>query len=605
MNRVSVYIICALAFAFAQEGAIKFQLPLDATGAPVVPTAPATQPAPVAPVTQPAPVAPVTQPAPTAPVVAANPPLNLAELSAKDTASFETYSKRMALVQDSITAMRAEIENSKKRSASQMPALGPKGEFEKQAEFDARKAKWEKDLEEKTIREAKPFSDRLAELEKAKKKIEANQTSLYSTIEIKTNPASASISLNREEIGASPVEYKLALPGTTVITVQKENYDTWDTTFTLQPAQKIKINVALQEKSIFSKEGELDFLKILAKDTTVAGYRERIKRVEARDEQIEKEMKAILENFGNSYPALEPQGQYETAQEFEHRKTAWNNEGVKQVSVLKQKYEVYKNKLIRTIEVIKDNIVVTEGMSISETPLSAKITLGAYDVEREVFEVEVQDTASSKTPFYFSGIVGIPRDTAKVMNRSVEGFLTSVSYLNYPFVFGDSSFNLAMKGISISRKAVPLKVDGAFKPIGRFEAMEGYGAWRAHADSLLNGALKAQGLDINYALKADKAKAVEKDGGSGLGWRGWTRILTFTAAAALGTVAIMKQMDASDNTDKITKLGPPPPAALGYDVWSKEYLDYANKRQDSENSRNIFGACASVFAVGGILTFVF
>jgi len=568
MNKVSIYLILfalASAFAFAQEGAI-------------------------------------------VPVVLPNPPLNLAEISAKDTASFDTYSKRLALVQDSISAMRVEIENSKKRTASQMPALSPKDEFEKQAEFDVRKAKWEKDLEEKTIRDSKPFADRLAELEKAKKKIESNQTSLYCTIEIKTNPEAASISLNNKEIGASPVEYKLALPGTTVITVQKENYEPWDTTFTLQPAQKMKLGVALQEKSIFSKEGELDFSKILAKDTTVIGYRERIKRVEARNEQIDEEIKTMLENFGDSYPVLEIQGPNESAQDFERRKAVWNNEGIKQIGVLRQKHEAYKNKLMRSIEVIKDNIIAAESMYISETPLNAKITLGAYDVEREVFNVEVQDTANAKTPFYFSGIVGIPRDTAKTMNRSVEGFLVGVSFLNYPFVFGDSSFNIAMKGISLSRKTIPLKVDGEFKSIGRFEAMEGYGAWRAHADSLMSGALKAQGLDINYALKADKVKTVEEAGGGGFGWRGWTRILTFTAAAALGTVAIMKHLEAGDYKDKITKINKTVDYS-NYDAWYNQNIyaleSYAKKVKDCESSRNIFGIGAGVFAIAGTLTFVF
>ncbi|MCL1955895.1 MAG: OmpA family protein [Fibromonadales bacterium] len=135
---------------------------------------------------------------------------------------------------------------------------------------------------------------------------------------------------------------------------------------------------------------------------------------------------------------------------------------------------------------------------ITETHPNARITLGNYDVEKEFFEIEVQDTTNVKSPFHFVGKVEIPRDVAKSMNRSTEGFLVAVSYLNYPFVSGDSSFNLAMKGLAISRKAVSLKVFGGFKPLGRFELMKGYRQWRTHADSLLNGTLKPQGL--NYAL---------------------------------------------------------------------------------------------------------
>ena len=584
MNRAALFLILfALSFASAQEGAIKFQIPQDS-----IPAAPPPQPLKLG-------------------------PLNLAELSAKDTASFETYTKRRILVQDSITWVHREIENSKKRTQSQMPALEPKGEYEKQAEFDARKAKWEKELGEKTLRDSKPFTDRLAELEAAKKKIDNNRTSLYCSAEIKTSPEGALIYFNKEKIGASPTEYNIALPGYTVISIQKDGYEPWDTTLTLQPAQKLKINVALQEKSIFSKEGEIDFPKILAKDTTVEGYRARMGRVTARIRQIDGEIKTIIENFSSTYPALEPQRQQEPEQDFEHRKTAWHNEGIRQVGVLRYKHEAYRNQLVRSLKVLEDNITANELKLMTETPPNARITLGAYDVEKEVFEITVEDTANAKTPFHFSGMAGIPRDTAKVMNRSTDGFIVGVSYINYPFVSEDSSFNLALKELFLSRKAVPLKVNGVFKPIARFEEMEGYGTWRAHADSLLSGALKVQGLDLDYALKGDKAKEAAGAAASGgkLGWRGWTRILAFTAAAVCGTLAVVKHLNVGKYEKRFNDINRTRPELTdpADDVWyDKNYdslKDNFDKIKDNESYRNIYGAIAGVFAVAGGLTYAF
>ncbi|MCL1966580.1 MAG: PEGA domain-containing protein [Fibromonadales bacterium] len=592
MNRATLFLISiVLSLAFAQEGTIKFQVNLDSAGLPATP--------------------------PPKLVVTTNKPLNLTELSAKDTASFETYSKRRALVQDSILAMYREIENSKKKTQYQAPALEPKGEYERQTEFDARKAKWEKELGEKMLLDSKPFTDRLVELEAAKKKIESNQVSFYCFIEITTNPGAASIYLNKEEIGTSPAEYNLAQPGHTVIRIQKENYEPWDTTLTLQPAQRLKINVTLQEKSIFSKEGEIDFPKTLAKDTTVAGYRARMGRVTARIGQIDKEIKSMIENFSNTYPALEPQKPGETAQDFETRKTVWNNEGIRQVGALRYKYETYRNQLLRSLKVLEDNITATELLVIKETPLKALITLGTYDVEKEIFEITIEDTANVKTPFHFRGIAGVPRDTAKAMNRSTEGFAVGVSYINYPFVLGDSSFNLAMKEFSLTRKAVPLKVDGSFKPIGRFEAMEGYGKWRVHADSLLGGILKAQGLDLNYALKGEKAQeaaeaATSGNEGGGLGWRGWTRILTFTAAATCGTLALTNHFKAKKHSDQfndIMKTAPAPAPGPDYGAWLEKNYDSLqynfDKFNESKKYRDIFGSLAGVFAVAGGLTFAF
>jgi len=654
MKKVPLFLVLSiLSLAFAQEGAIKFQLSLDSTGmliaAPPKAAPPAAPPkaappaaSPAVPTTAPTTTSPVAPPV-AAPSKAAPPPtkqpeavpqkavlpsnksqfLNLTELSAKDTASFETYSQRRALVQDSIAAMQREIENSKKRTMSSVPPLEPKGEYEKQSEFDARRDKRDRELGERMMRDYKPYADRLAELEKAKKKIEDNQSSLYCTIEIKTNPAQASIYLNKEEIGISPAEYNLVLPGLTVIKVQKENYEPWDTTVTLNPAQKLKFNLNLQEKSIFSKEGEINFSKIIARDTTVKGYRVRMNRVKARIKQVDNEIKIILENFSKTYPPLEPKRPDETVQDFDQRQTVWREEGIRQAGVLKYKHETYTNQLVRTLNVLENNIIATESQLIAETPLNASITLGAYDVEREIFELDIQDTLNAKTPFHFVGIVGIPRDTAKAMNRSTDGFLIGINFLNYPFVYKDSSYNLAMKGLSISRKAVSLKVNGAFKPVSKFEFMEGYMVpWRGHADSLLAGELKVNScLDLDYVMGkkgCGKSPDVAESSPSpiqvpNLGWRGWTRIMTFTAATIFGAVAISKHLDVVDYANKANALILPPMPSTNdpeYNTWYYDenvsrHRNLTKNYNDSKSSRNIFGTFAGIFALGGILTFVF
>jgi hypothetical protein len=547
-------------------------------------------------------------------------PLNLQELSTKDTASFETYTRRITLVQDSIVATKKEIENAKKKTAKDMP-LKPKGEYEKQAEFDARKVKWEKEIDDKTLQNIKPLSDRIAELEKAKKQLEDNQNSLYCTLEIRTIPEAAAIYFNKEEIGASPAEYNLALPGYAVIRIQKENYDPWDTTLTLQPAQKLKLNIVLQEKSIFSSEGEINFPKTLARDTTVNGYYDRIDRVKARIAQVESEIRVIFADFPNTYPALQPIKPEETLQDFERRRNSWQYEGERQANALKQKFDAYKAKLVRSIETIKDNIITNETQLTIENRPNAKITLGNYDADKEVFEIDVQDTADARSPFHFVGKVGIPTDTAKVMNRSIEGFLAGVSYLNYPFISGDSSYNLAMKELALSRKAVPLKVNGAFKHIGRFEAMEGYNQWSIHKDSLLSGLLKSQGLDLNYALKGEKPKiavaeatdaAEAKSGGGGLGWRGWTRIFTIIPAVGLGTVAVLSHLNAEKNKkdfNKIAKEGDEHKTKADYETWYDDNFDklekYKKDTEKNEKNRTIFSAGAGGFAFIGLITFIF
>jgi len=584
-------LLFSVSVAFSQE-AIKFQIPTDSAGTPV----------PVALPQKPDTVQKLG--------VVSNLPLNLVELSIKDTAGFETYTRRLALLQDSISATYRAIDHVKKNTVSFMPPLEPKGEFEKQAEYEARKDKWDKELFDRTERDTKSHAMRLADLQKAKKKIEENQASLYSSVNIKSSPESASIWIGKEEIGATPADYDLLIPGTVKISIRKEGYNPWDTTFQAVPGAKFKINTALEEKSIFSTENEIDFVKTLSKNSAVEGYEARIKTIEARKAQVGEEIKKILEDFAGSYPALEPQKPDETPEAFKKRRDIWEKEGLRQVAEFQKKHDVYRQKLDRSIAVLKDYIIVTQSTIISEPSLGTKIELGSYDAEKEQFELVAQDSASEKSPFLFKGHVGVPRDTAKSMDRSVPGFVANLQFINYPFKTDSLNVNLGMSKLLLSKSGLDLKVEGSFGEIERYKAVEGYDVWKLHADSLLSGSLKSQGFDYNYAMGkaavkevADKDKGKEE--GSGLGWRGWTRIVTFTAAVALGGLAVYNHVDAQDNKKEMDKLKDNMPDLAGIESWTKKFDGYAKDKKDSEDQRLIFGIGAGVFALGGVATFFF
>jgi hypothetical protein len=516
-------ILLMAAMVCSQEG-IKFEIPTDNSGLPAAPP-PKQEPQKLG--------------------VAVGLPLNLSALSAKDTAGFETYSKRHALIQDSIAATYRAIESVKKNTESFMPKLEPKSEFEKQAEYDARLSKWNTELTQRIEKDTKSLTQRLAELEKAKVKIQENQASLYGTLDIKSNPSGASIWLGREEIGATPAEYSLLIPGEVKISVRKEGYDQWDTSLTVAPGAKFKLSVQLEEKSIFSKENEINFSKLLSKDTTAQGYNARIDRAKACKAEIDGEIKQLLEDFKNSYPALEPQKVGEKLEDFEKRKNMWNSEGMRRYTELQRKHEVYSARLVRSVETLSDYIIATESAVIAEAAIFAKAELGAYDAEKETFEMVAQDSSSGKSPFYFIGKVGIPVATAKEINRAAPGFSIGLQFINYPFEADTSSVNLAMSKLLVSLNGKELNVQGSFGEIKSYSLMKGYYEWKLHADSLLSGMLKPQGLDYAYAMGKSAAKDVAKkeesgESGDGIGGLGWTRIITFTAAAGCAGVAVFK-----------------------------------------------------------------
>jgi hypothetical protein len=254
---------------------------------------------------------------------------------------------------------------------------------------------------------------------------------------------------------------------------------------------------------------------------------------------------------------------------------------MRNVAEFQRKHEIYKQKLERSIAVLNDYIVAAQSTVVSEPSFGAKIELGVYDADKEQFELTVQDSASEKSPFLFKGKVGVPRDTAKAMNRAASGFMASLQFINFPFETEAGSVNLAMSKLLLLRNGSDLKVDGSFGEIERYKSLDGYDAWKRRADSLLSGSLKPQGLDYAYAVGK---------------------------AAALGGVAVYKHLEAQKKVDKLNELNKNVPPRGDYErieAWAIEHKRNEDAVRKNELHRSIYGGAAGVFAVGGIATFFF
>lgn len=283
---------------------------------------------------------------------------------------------------------------------------------------------------------------------------------------------------------------------------------------------------------------------------------------------------------------------------------------MRQFTELQKKHEEYSKKLNSSIAVLNDYIIATQSTLLIEVATNAKINLGAYDSEGETYEFVAQDTANRRSPFYFNGKVGVPLNTAKSLDRNAPGFITSLLFINFPFNTDSANVNLAMSGLQISMNGQNLKVSGSFSEIEPYKSMENYKVWKPRADSLLSGKLKSQGLDYAYVMNAAVAKdaaaaaSESSSSGSGLSWRGWTRILTFTAAAACGAAAALKHREVKDSENEAKRINELN-GTSSYEEYKKQYDENKTNYEEKKLHRNIFGGSAGVFAVVGILTFTF
>ena len=115
--------------------------------------------------------------------------------------------------------------------------------------------------------------------------------------------------------------------------------------------------------------------------------------------------------------------------------------------------------------------------------------------------------------------------------------------------------------------------------------------------------LKAE-LDTDESYKeAAKFDSPKSDAPS---WVGWARILSFSLAAVSTGAAIYKQLEVQKNVDAQENLKRNPPQSWEQETdFVRQYSEKTDFIRDNENHRNIFGAAAAVFAVGGVITFFF
>jgi len=519
--------------------------------------------------------------------------LDLDHLTARDTESFDVYSERIALVNDSINKELAAVDSMTEKVISRIVPITPKGEFEKQAVFEKRKTEWEKGKTEAIQVACKPLNERLTELNKAKKKLEDIQVSMLGTIEIQTEPSGARITLGKEKNGISPVTIQGLIPGKITARISKNNFNPLDTVIDLKPGNKLSLSFALSEKSLFSMKDEINLIKILTKDSnTIPVYQKRIERIRNRQKQVDEEIKIILAKFPDTFPRLAPQKAGETTDQFNARKEQWTKDGLKQYNILKSKYMTYRARLDRAVEVLKDYITQIESATVLETPKTVTIALGEYDAEKERFALQVTDTSSSKTPFMFFGTVAMPIATAKTINHNVTDFSLAVLHLNYPFMTDSGNVNLAVSKVDLMYHSKPVIVSGSFKEVPKYMSMPGYPQWKSHADSLLNGTLKVQNLDASYAIQWNPPQQTD-DENKFWGWRGWSRVVLFTASAVFGGMAIYENHEASDKAENAHPTTEAQAKSIRSDI------------QDHDDMRDVMIVCAGVSVGLGLITFAF
>jgi len=288
------------------------------------------------------------------------------------------------------------------------------------------------------------------------------------------------------------------------------------------------------------------------------------------------------------------------------RLVLYRNDSTKIARSLRDKNFGYMARLDNAKKLMQDYIIQEQAKVSRTERRKVDMSLGAYDIERQEFELNMRDVYSEKYPFDYSGKVKIPSAQAEVIDRKTDDFTVSIDYINYPFmVNGIKTFPGAKKAY-VFYKDQEFKNEGIFKNVDGFENVDGYLEWAMYADSLISGKLSPRFLDASFAMQ--KVKYKEDTGPS---W--WTlprivRVVAFTiSAASLGT-AIWQNSKVSSKVKSLEKTFEDAENSMFDADYQGKYEAYNKQKSELrsvENWRNIFYISAGTFGVVGVVSFAF
>jgi len=288
------------------------------------------------------------------------------------------------------------------------------------------------------------------------------------------------------------------------------------------------------------------------------------------------------------------------------RLVLYRSDSTKIARSLRDKNFSYMARLDNAKKLMQDYILQEQARVSRTERKKVDMSLGAYDIERQEFDLNMRDVYSEKFPFDYTGKVKIPPMQAEVIDRRTDDFTVSIDYINYPFIVNGVRTYPGAKKAYVFYKDQEFQNDGIFKNVDGFENVDGYLEWAMYADSLISGKLSPRFLDASFAMQ--KVKYKEESGPS---W--WTlprivRVVAFTlSAASLGT-AIWQNSKVSSKVKNLEKTFEDAEKSMFDDTYPSKYEAYNKQKselRDTENLRNIFYISAGTFGVAGVVSFAF
>lgn len=495
--------------------------------------------------------------------------------------------KEQAL-QDSITKVEQSISNACASVDSEIGPLSPKDEFETSDAFEKRKAAWTQTRDSKCASLVAPLKKQKETFVTSLKDLQKSAASLQGTLEISSIPKGAKVFIDGQERGKTPLVLENLWAGNIVLKLTLDGYQEFIASPEIKAKDEVELEATLQEKSIFSEIDEVNLSALLAKDTpSVVVYQARIARIQARITQVDGEFQSILQDQQLKNP-LAPKNEFETQEAFDKRQAQWMKQNEKQSASSRKKYDTYRARLNRAIEVLQDYILVQAGEPKSLAIASSAMTLTSYNADAGKYGFTTQYEQDGFA-FLYEGNLKMSTDDAKATKKVSDGFELKAKYYDIPVVYNGSAIYPAWHSLEVAKAGKSIPTEGAFKLPAVWYNDPGVAAAIARADSLRKGLIDVRNLDATYALNY----GTNSSSSSSRVWMWVARGLLFAASAASGTYGYLQQKD----SDKLSEDYNPRNAQEG--------VDKLQEIRDCELRRDRAYFASAILAIAGTITFAF
>jgi len=331
-----------------------------------------------------------------------------------------------------------------------------------------------------------------------------------------------------------------------------------------------------------------DWGSLLEKNSNADGYKARIDTISLKINEMRVKIAQLNKQLGRLF--------------------LYKSDSVKIAKSLRDKNFSFLGRLENAKVVLQDYILQEHAKVLRTDRKKVDMSLGAYDVDRQEFDLGMRDIYSEKYPFDFVGKVKISTQQAEAIDRRTDDFTVSIDYINYPFMIkGTKTFPGAKKAY-IFWKDIEFPNEGVFRNVPGFDEVPGYLEWALRADSLISGKLVPQDLDASFAMQRVKYRE-----DSGPSW--WTapriiRVIAFSLSAVSLGGAIWQHTRANSKLDEAQKT-----FKEAEDLMFEDIDEYRTKRNlynqqkadlhNFETWKNALYISAGTFGIIGVVSFTF